>query len=59
MPVDKTGVHAAHCCQKCGCKYGDSDCPVELGTVEAKHECEWCEIEKEDLRKSFARMNLF
>jgi hypothetical protein len=43
IEVDKIGVHATHCCKKCGCKYGDADCPVELGTVEAEFPCEDCE----------------
>ena len=43
MEVDKIGVHVTHCCKRCGCKYGDDDCPVELGKVEAEFECEFCE----------------
>jgi hypothetical protein len=43
IKVDKIGVHATHCCKKCGCKYGDPDCPVELGTVVALFDCEDCE----------------
>jgi hypothetical protein len=27
---DYKGVHETHCCYKCGCKYGESDCPMEL-----------------------------
>lgn len=58
MKVDRVGVHTSHCCKKCGCKYGDSDCPVVLGTREAEYLCEWCEEEKEDLRNSFLRMKI-
>lgn len=43
MEVDKICVHATHCCKRCGCKYGDFHCPVELGTVEPEFECEFCE----------------
>ena len=41
-------VHAAHCCLKCGCKYGDDDCPVCSGRVEQKYPCEFCKEEKPD-----------
>ena len=41
--ADKVGVHQSHCCWKHGCKYGDDDCPVELGTVKQDHLCEYCE----------------
>lgn len=45
--VDMTGVHAAHCCAKHGCKYAlhDADCPVFRGVVEQEHPCEFCEID--------------
>ncbi|AEC53096.1 hypothetical protein SCRM01_150c [Synechococcus phage S-CRM01] len=43
IEVDKIGVHATHCCKRCGCKYYDDDCPVVLGIVEAEYECEDCE----------------
>lgn len=36
------GVHINHCCRKCGCKYGDIDCPVALGQVEAAYDCDDC-----------------
>lgn len=35
-------IHAAHCCLKCGCKYGADDCPVVAGAVSAKYACENC-----------------
>lgn len=56
MTIDRTGVHTSHCCPKCGCKYGDKDCPVVLGTHKAKYECESCQYFKEDLRRSLALM---
>lgn len=58
MEIYYTRVHTAHCCPKCGCKYCDPDCPVELGIVEAKHPCEYCESEKEALRETYSRMSL-
>lgn len=36
-------VHAAHCCKWHGCKYGDYNCPVELGLVKQEYLCEYCE----------------
>ena len=35
------GVHDAHCCKEHGCKYGDSDCPVEFGDLPGIR-CESC-----------------
>jgi hypothetical protein len=42
--VDETAVHATHCCERCGCKYGDDDCPVVLGKVEGieRSACDYC-----------------
>lgn len=31
-----------HCCTTCGCKYILDDCPVVLGIVKPKYECEYC-----------------
>lgn len=40
---DPTGVHAAHCCQIHGCKYGASlDCPVYEGSVTQLYACPQC-----------------
>ncbi len=33
------GVHAAHCCTRHGCKYGDRSCPVAAGAVEQLYSC--------------------
>jgi hypothetical protein len=44
---DDYDVHNTHCC-KCGCKYGDYDCPVEFGDAEGV-KCEDCEYEDESL----------
>lgn len=37
------GVHAAHCCPYCGCKYGDESCPVVAKIVAVAYICEDCE----------------
>lgn len=39
------GVHTRHCCVFHGCKYGDADCPVWLGTHEQESPCEDCEYD--------------
>lgn len=39
-------VHGAHCCKKHGCKYMNPECPVVLGTEEARYGCEDCDFEK-------------
>ena len=49
MEVNQLGVHASHCCKKCGCKYGSEECPVVTGEVEADFDCMDCENEKQDL----------
>lgn len=40
---DDSGVHVGHCCSKHGCKYGDDDCAVVVGTHEQAYACESCE----------------
>ena len=35
-------VHSQHCCKACGCKYGDENCPVVLGTEKADYACLEC-----------------
>lgn len=42
MTREFLSVHDSHCCPKHGCKYGDSDCPVELGR-EPGLSCEYCD----------------
>lgn len=43
LPKEKWGVHEYHCCTECGsCKYGNDECPVSLGLVEGKYQCEMC-----------------
>lgn len=41
--AQRAGVHGTHCCVKHGCKYGEDDCPVELGKVIQEHPCEECD----------------
>lgn len=36
----RRGTHAAHCCKRHGCKYGDEDCPVVLGSAAQSYACE-------------------
>ena len=42
MTENQIGTHATHCCKECGCKYGNPECPVVLGTVEAQYDCGEC-----------------
>ena len=42
------GVHKAHCCNKHGCKYGDSGCPVKSGNVSQDYPCEYCYDETQE-----------
>lgn len=48
MPKTLWPVHIGHCCFKHGCKYGYENCPVALGVVKQKYECEYCRDEKND-----------
>lgn len=47
MSLKEIGVHAAHCCPRHGCKYGDENCPVVKGVVEGRI-CEDC-LEDEEM----------
>ena len=42
------GVHVMQCCFHHGCKYGDKDCPVELGAEKQYAEWEGCDCSYED-----------
>lgn len=46
MDISRYGVHETHCCEIHGCKYGDEDCPVVLGIVKKKYDCESCDWER-------------
>jgi hypothetical protein len=41
------GVHAAHCCIRHGCKYGDPQCPVMKKVVTQEYDCEMCDEDAE------------
>lgn len=57
IKVDRIGVHSTHCCPKCGCKYGDPQCPVKLELIETVFLCESCEQDKEELLERFENMS--
>jgi hypothetical protein len=40
IPKERWGVHVTHCCKRHGCKYGDVNCPVELGLVIQDGSCQ-------------------
>lgn len=42
IPKEQWGVHETHCCEVHGCKYSKVDCPVKIGLIAARHECEYC-----------------
>jgi hypothetical protein len=44
------GVHTSHCCTPHGCKYGEADCPVVLGTHKQEYLCEECTDTTDDIR---------
>jgi len=48
MEVDKIGVHTSHCCLNHGCKYGNTDCPVEFGGLKQEYPCAYCVWDSED-----------
>lgn len=39
-------VHTEHCCSQHGCKYGDEDCPVEIGKKLQSFPCEDCGFDR-------------
>lgn len=46
-------VHTAHCCAKCGCKYGkDDECTVATGKAPAQYGCEFCEEELDYIKQN-------
>lgn len=51
------GVHATHCCKIHGCKYMDKNCPVVLGIIDQKYDCEEC-VEDEKRYKSLSLEDL-
>ena len=55
--IDRTGVHATHCCPEHGCKYCDDDCPVVNGEI-AGIVCESCMLEDENLKQSITHISV-
>lgn len=53
--VNKIGVHTSHCCSLHGCKYGDEDCPVKLGTHTQEYGCEYC-VHPDIIRERIAEL---
>jgi len=47
LPMD-TLVHVGHCTLECGCKYGDEDCPIVVGTVKPVFKGDHYELEAID-----------
>lgn len=45
IPKERWGVHETHCCIEHGCKYGDKDCPVEMGLIQQRYICESCDFD--------------
>lgn len=54
LPEERWGVHRTHCCKEHGCKYGDEQCPVELGDIKQDHLCEDCQEERANGKLLFA-----
>lgn len=46
VKAKKSNVHTTHCCKRHGCKYGDSDCPVEMGLLVQEYPCENCSVKE-------------
>lgn len=45
-------AHDTHCCPEHGCKYGDADCPVELGASDGIV-CQECRYEDGEIAAVF------
>jgi|GEM_PF-6944422 len=43
IPEKDWGVHKTHCCFQHGCKYGDDQCPVEIGLIKQDYPCQDCD----------------
>jgi hypothetical protein len=43
--VPEKDVHTEHCCVLHGCKYGNDDCPVQLGDKKQSFPCETCDAD--------------
>ena len=47
--VKNHGTHITHCCRIHGCKYGNTNCPVETKTHMQKYVCEQCSDALEEM----------
>lgn len=50
-------VHDAHCCRKCGCKYGEPDCPVMTGIAPGVDKCEDCASAFDEALQAYFKLN--
>jgi len=51
-----SSVHSTHCCKRHGCKYGDDECPVVLGTETQEYHQECCDIVAEHLLDAYRKI---
>ena len=58
IPEEEWGVHESHCCFEHGCKYGDRNCPVELGITKQDFPCEICSDTEEEENNGFYQGNI-
>lgn len=54
--MSNIGVHVGHCCIRHGCKYGDNkNCPVVTGMALQDFPCEYCDMDRDELREILMR----
>jgi len=58
IPQEKWGVHTNHCCFEHGCKYGDDECPVELGLTKQNYSCGDCDDSLGEENKKYTLKDL-
>lgn len=58
IPKTQWGVHIGHCCKKHGCKYGNTDCPVNLGIVKQQYPCEYDEFGDNCFKPKFSDLEI-
>ena len=56
IPKDEWGVHETHCCFEHGCKYRNEQCPVELGIVKQRYQCESCYDDESEYKQELERL---
>lgn len=54
--ADNDGIHAAHCCSRHGCKYGERRCPVVWDGLKQEYPCEQCDDEAKELEATADRL---